>query len=418
MNIYEFQAKRLLGEAGVRVPRGEVAKSPEQARENAEGLGCESWMVKAQIRAGGRGLGTLPDGMGGIRKATSLDEVETHAEAMLGRSLVTSQTETEGRSVKSVYVEEYVEVEREYGASVAVDERNDTIALLVTEHGGTQIETAVAAPGAMHRIDVDIDDGVADEAVDAELEKFDLSDSAKKHLRRTLMKLVGFFREKDAALVEVNPIGLLGDDWIAMDAKVAFDRNALYRHEDLLAIEQEGFAINEQRQASMDGFNYLAMDGNISSIAVGAGMSMATLDAIKFGGGKPANFLDLPPDSRVNRVVSALELVLSNPQTKCLVVNVFGGGIMRCDTVSDAITLVHQSQGIRIPMAVRLAGTNAELANRRLKETMPQVFLAPNLEAAATFAVQAARTDKKEVEVEDPPTLVSRVKSLLGGSTD
>ncbi len=413
MNIHEFQAKRLLRSAGIRVPEGEVARTADEAREIAARLEGDSWMVKAQVRAGGRGLGKLPDGEGGIRRANSLDEVAEHAEKMLGNNLVTAQTGSGGLQVKLVYIEQWNPVEREFGLSIVVDERNKGIVLLVSEKGGTEIESTAEMPGSVHSLEVDQDNGVAEDRINQVLVKTGLDDQAAGNLKEAINRLVSFFCNKDASLVEINPIALKDGEWMALDAKMAFDRNALYRQDDIFAIESEGDMSDAHRKASTDGFNYLAMDGNISSIAVGAGLSMATLDAIKICGGEPANFLDMPPDSRVNRVISALELVLSNSATKSLIVNVFGGGIMRCDTVSDAITLVHKSQGIGIPLAVRLAGTNAELANRRLRETMPQVHLAANMADAARYAVEAAKHDPGRGGTADSPSWLSRVKSVF-----
>ena len=413
MNIHEFQAKRLLKQAGIRVPRGELARTPDEAREIADRLQGDAWMVKAQVRAGGRGLGKMPDGKGGIRRAGSLDEVAEHATQMLGNALVTAQTGSAGLEVKSVYIEQVNEAEREFGLSLVVDERKKGIVLLVTEAGGTEIESMAEKPGSVHVLDVDQASGVAEDRLSQVLIKTGLDDNAASNLKQTINSLVRFFCSKDASLLEINPIALDAGEWIALDAKMAFDRNALYRQDDIFAIEREDDVSDAQKLASTDGFNYIVMDGNISSIAVGAGLSMATLDAIKYCGGEPANFLDLPPDSRVNRLISALELVLSNPRTTSLIINVFGGGIMRCDTVSDAITLVHRSQGIEIPLTVRLAGTNSELANRRLRETMPHVHLASNMAEAAQYAVDAANQESGRAGVPDKPSLLSRVKSVF-----
>ena len=413
MNIHEFQAKRLLKQAGIRVPRGELARTPDEAREIADRLQGDAWMVKAQVRAGGRGLGKMPDGKGGIRRAGSLDEVADHATQMLGNALVTAQTGSAGLEVKSVYIEQVNEAEREFGLSLVVDERKKGIVLLVTEAGGTEIESMAEKPGSVHLLDVDQASGVAEDRLSQVLIKTGLDDNAASNLKQAIKSLVRFFCSKDASLLEINPIALDDGEWIALDAKMAFDRNALYRQDDIFAIEREDDVSDAQKLASTDGFNYIVMDGNISSIAVGAGLSMATLDAIKYCGGEPANFLDLPPDSRVNRLISALELVLSNPRTTSLIINVFGGGIMRCDTVSDAITLVHRSQGIEIPLTVRLAGTNSELANRRLRETMPHVHLASNMAEAAQYAVDAANQESGRDGVADKPSLLSRVKSVF-----
>ncbi len=390
MNIHEFQTKKLLKSAGLRIPKGDVARTPDQAREIASWLKGSAWMVKAQIRAGGRKPGTIGDAGSGVRKAYDLDQVRRYADAMINRPLITRQTDAAGLLVESVYIEQALEVDKEIGLGLLVDERGKQVMLLLAEQGGTEIETiAENNPQSIHRFRVDINSGVVGAKLDQVLSGFELTEALKSDLRITIDRTSRLFCSKDAALIEINPLGLCAGKWVALDARMAFDRNAFFRQEAILAMKNEGDPEDSQKQASVDGFNYLAMDGDVGCMAVGAGLSMATLDAIRQYGGKPANFMDLPPDSKVNRVVGALELLLSNPGIKSLIINVFGGGIMRCDTISDAITLVHNSTAITIPLSVRLAGTNAELANRRLKETMPQVFLASSLMDAAQYALDS-----------------------------
>ncbi|MXZ81258.1 MAG: succinate--CoA ligase subunit beta [Gammaproteobacteria bacterium] len=414
MNIREHQAKRLLKACGIAIPEGKLARTPDEARENAARLKGESWMVKAQVRAGGREAGRMPDGQGGIRRAHSPDEVRELAVAMLGKPLVTDHTTASGKVVSSLYIEQYREIEKEFGVSLTVDERQGSVVLFFGERGGADYLSPTAESGSTHRLELLSDRSIPKERLRSILEKTGIDNSAAEGLIGVVERMAGLFFEKDAVLVEINPIGLAGGAWLALDAKMTFDRNALFRQEAILMLDREDGPPEASRLASMDGFNYLELEGNVANLSVGAGLAMATMDAIKYCGGEPANFLDLPPDSRVNRVLSAIELVLSISRAKSLLVNVFGGGIMRCDTVSDALLLIHSSRRVNMPMAVRLAGTNAELANRRLRESMPQLYLANNLADAAKYAVEAAGSTSREDGRQSSPALLARLKSAFG----
>ena len=388
MNIQEFQAKQLLGTCGINVPAGEVARTADEAREAGRRLPGSKWLVKAQICAGGRGRGRFADSTSGISMANSPDEIHACAAAMLGNTLVTAQTGAEGLPVERVYVEQAVNIERELAVSLMVDEKNRRLALLLFACGGSGIEDAAADdPDSVYAIPVSPVSGADADQLHRGVANLMLTKSLQGQLKEIIDKIIRLFCETDASLIEINPLAVSGDDLIAVDAKMTFDNNALFRQRAIL--EMGDAPAQAHRVASLDGFNYIPLDGDIACLAVGAGLSMATLDAIRHYGGRPANFLDLPPDSRVNRVVGALEVVLSNPNTKSLLVNVFGGGIMRCDTVSDAILLVNHSNPIRIPLAVRLSGTNSELANRRLRESAPAISLVSNLAEAAQSAVAA-----------------------------
>ena len=388
MNLQEFQAKELLNAVGIRVPPGEIVASAGAAREAGRRLPGSKWMVKAQVHAGGRGRGTLPDCKSGIRVAHTPDEIHTHADAMLGKVLVTAQTGAGGLPVAQVYVEQAVEVDRELALSVVVDERSRALVVLLFREGGSGIEdTAARDPAALERVAVDPTRGVDAGELEAAVGKLGLSASLQSELTEIVGKAVGLFCDKDASLIEINPLAVSAGGWVALDARMSFDNNALFRQPEILQLE--GGVTGDRRLSSLDGFNYLPLDGSVACLSVGAGLSMATLDAVRHYGGRPANFLDLPPDSRVNKVVGALEVLLANRRTQCLLVNVFGGGIMRCDTVADAVLLVNRSSPIRVPMIVRLSGTNSELANRRLKESIPEIRLAANLAEAAECAVAA-----------------------------
>ena len=397
MNLHEYQAKTLLRDCGIRIPAGRVAETPEEAETAAREIGGEEWMVKAQIPAGGRAEGTFKgqDLKSGIRTVQTFVNAGADARSMLGRNLITAQTGPEGMPVERVYVEQAVKVDREVSLSLLMDEYNQSFVLLVSAEGGTGIEENLKhRPDAVVGVPVSLEQGPDAGKLDAALDSCGFPEDEARALRDLAGRMVTLAREHDFTLLEINPVGITGGECIALDAKIIADDNALYRQETLMRMEAEESESSHRRRASSDGFNYIRMGGDIACMTVGAGLSMATLDALVHFGGRPANFLDLPPDSKVNRVTSALELLLGGDGIRCLFINVFGGGIMRCDTVSDAIQIINRVRPFRVPLVVRLAGTNSELANRRLREGMPGVVLATNMSDGAQLAVQLARTGK------------------------
>ncbi len=396
MNLHEFQAKAILRECGMPVPAGRVVETAEQAEVAAREIGGSQWMVKAQILAGARAQGAfkgLENGPG-ICSVVSADEARAEAHRMLGHNLVTSQTTADGMPVEQVYVEEAIPVDREVSLAVLVDEVHQRVSLLFSPRGGTDIEaTLKAEPDEVAVIPVSLDGGPDAAQLDRSLAQFGVMGSDADTIRALAGQMVTLVRNRDLILLEINPVGLLEGRGIALDAKMIADDNALHRQANLRSMEDEA-AGGHRLKASSDGFNYIRMGGDIACMTSGAGLSMATLDALIHFDGKPANFLDLPPDSKVNRVTSALELLVGGDGIRCLFVNIFGGGIMRCDTVSDAIQILNRVHPLRIPLVVRLAGTNAELASRRIQESMPGVVLARNMSEGAQLAVQLARTGK------------------------
>ena len=395
MNLQEYQSKAILREHGIRVPAGQVAETPEEAASAAERIGGERWMVKAQILAGGRAEGKFKgqELKSGVRNVTNLVNVGTESRSMLGRNLITPQTGPDGLPVSRVYVEQALQVDAEIALMLVVDEFTQAMVLLLSANGGSGIESLVRDdPDAVMRVPVSIEHGVDAEGLEAALARIDLQNAAAGSLRELVDRMIAIAREMDLTLLEINPAGLVGGEYVALDAKMVADDNALYRQPALVDLDAQDDAAGSRRRASRDGFNYIRMQGDIACMTVGAGLSMATLDTLVQFGGRPANFLDLPPDSKVNRVTSALELLLGSAGVRCLLINVFGGGIMRCDTVSDAIQIVNRVHPFRIPLVVRLAGTNAELANRRLREGMPGLALVPNLAEAARLSVELARS--------------------------
>ncbi len=395
MDLHEYQAKRLLKDNSIRVPEGDVADSPERAEQVANQLPSESWMVKAQILSGGRGQGHFKgDEMkSGVRPAATPEHVSTHARSMLGRSLITAQTGQDGLPVREVYIEQAMAPSQELSLSLVLDEANKTLMLLLSAHGGVAMEEmAKKQPLSVAKLPVSILHGVDQQLLADTIDGYQLGEKASNSFKTLIGHAIELVKNNDLTLLEINPVGIVNDECIALDAKITVDDNSLFRQAEIRAIDEQSDRVGSRRRASKDGFNFIQMNGDIACMTVGAGLSMATLDSLVQFSGNPANFLDLPPDSKVNRVTSALELLLSNPQIKCLLINVFGGGIMRCDTVSDAIQVVNRLNPIKVPMVVRLAGTNAKLANRRLKEGVPGIVLASNLSEAAKLAAHLAAT--------------------------
>ncbi|MGI9316020.1 MAG: ADP-forming succinate--CoA ligase subunit beta [bacterium] len=394
MDLHEYQAKRLLKDNGVAVPQGDVAESPEQAAQIAENIGGESWMVKAQILSGGRGQGHFKgDEMkSGVRSAASHTHVLTHARSMLGRALITAQTGQDGLLVNQVYIEKAMEPSQELSLSLVLDEANKSLMLLLSAHGGMGMEEmAEKQPSSVTRLPVSMLHGIDQQLLNNTIEDYQLGKQASESFKALVDQVVTITMDNDLTLLEINPVGIVDDQCVALDAKITVDDNSLFRQSEIREVDERIDRDDIRRRASKDGFNFIQLKGDIACMTVGAGLSMATLDSLIHFSGSPANFLDLPPDSKVNRVTSALELLLSNPNVKCLLINVFGGGIMRCDTVSDAIQVVNKLKPIKVPIVVRLAGTNAKLANRRLKEGVPGIVLASNLAEAAQLAVEIAR---------------------------
>ena len=420
MNLYEYQGKRLLSGYGIYIPEGEIALTPEQAEEAGNRLGGEKWMVKAQIRSGGRGEGHIEgnEQASGVHKADSMSDLHRYTRDMLGNKLVTRQTGAEGARVERVYIEQALVPGKELSMAILVDSKTKKVVLLYSDQGGTNIESVASQhPDSVHTLEFEHGHGPQSGQLDTLVEILGLDPVLSDKVKQVVNNLYKLFLERDASLVEINPLAVIGEELVALDAKIALDENAMFRQPENRYLEQDNYRLDGRLQASRDGFNYFTLEGNIGCLAVGAGLSMATNDAIKFLGGEPANFLDLPPDSKVSRTRSAIELVLSNPGVKSMIINVFGGGIMRCDTIADAILLVNQSSPITIPLVVRLEGTNSKLANRRLRESLPKLILARNMAEAAEKAVECATRSGTNVTTStDGPGWSKRIKNLLSGT--
>ena len=396
MNVHEYQAKELLRSYGVPVPRGGPAFTEDEAVQAAETIGGGgSWVVKAQIHAGGRGAGRFagaPEGGGGVRLARSLEEVRAHAGAMLGEVLVTRQTGAAGRTVRRVYVEEGCDIAREHYAAMLVDRGAGRVVAMTSTEGGMDIEqVAQESPEKIHTIAIDPATGF--QPFHARRLAFGLGlRGAAARVGTDLF--AGLYRalvELDASIVEVNPLVLTGAAGVvALDAKVSFDDNALYRHPELEALRDEGEEDPTEVEASRHDLSYVALDGEIGCMVNGAGLAMATMDIIKLHGSEPANFLDVGGNATRERVTAAFKIILSDPNVKGILVNIFGG-IMRCDIVAEGVVAAAREVDLAVPLVVRLEGTNVDEGRSILAASGLPIVSADGLEDAARKVVGAVR---------------------------
>jgi succinyl-CoA synthetase beta subunit len=386
MNIHEYQAKELLARFGVPVPPGKVAYTAAEAVDAARALGGKAWAVKAQIHAGGRGKA------GGVRLARSEDEVGAAAGALIGQTLVTHQTGPLGRMVKRVYVEAASDIARELYLALSVDRRLGRVTLIGAAEGGVEIEElAERAPEKIMTEAIDPASGLS--PFHARRLAFDLGLSGPQ-----VAAMVGFvgalyhaFTELDAALVEINPLVVTGSgELVALDAKLGFDDNALFRHPDIEALRDEDEEDPIELEAGKHALNYVKLDGNIGCMVNGAGLAMATMDIIKLYGGSPANFLDVGGGATKERVTVAFKLILSDPNVEAILVNIFGG-IMRCDVIAEGIVSAAREVNLHVPLVVRLEGTNVELGRRILGQSGLPLLAAENFEDAARKVVAASK---------------------------
>ncbi len=400
MDIHEYQAKQILGRHGIRVPQGGVASTPGEAMRVAERLGGRRWVLKAQIHAGGRKEGHFegdPSAKGGVRVLDSVDAVGLNAEQMLYHVLVTKQTGPQGTEVKRVYLEQAVDIQRELYLGMLVDRRSSRVTLIASTEGGVNIELAARrSPSSILRLPIDPETGLRDQDANNMAAQLGLEGNAAEQAARVMSIMYDMFIANDAALIEINPLAITREgDAVALDAVLTFDNNALFRHQDIRALQDDTETNLGELQAAHHGFNYVKLDGNIGSLACGAGSALATVDAIRHYGGEPANFLDVPPDSKVGRVKDAFELLASDPAVESILVNVFGGGIMRCDAIADAILVATREMPLEVPLVVRLSGTNARLALSSLRDSGPPLTIADNLADAAEKVVLAARETRR-----------------------
>ena len=386
MKIHEYQAKDVLKAFGVAVPRGGLAHTPEEAVQVAQGLGGPVWVVKAQIHAGGRGKG------GGVKVCKTLEDVREKASAILGMTLKTVQTGPEGRLVRKVYVEEGLAIARELYVAMLMDRETRTIVLMASTEGGMEIEK-VAEETPEKILKEAIDPRTGFQAFQARRLAFGLGLSGEQHKAavKTLLAMARAYEATDASLFEINPLVSTQDGGVlALDAKVNFDDNALFRHKDYQDLRDLAEEDPNEIEASKWDLNYIKLDGQVGCMVNGAGLAMGTMDIIKHVGGEPANFLDVGGGANAQRVEAGFNIILSDPNVKAVLVNIFGG-IVRCDRVASGVIEAVKKVGLKVPVVVRLAGTNHEEAAEMLRTSGIDLIVAHNLQDAAEKVVAAAR---------------------------
>lgn len=385
MKIHEYQAKAILSRYGVSVPAGVACFSVEEAVLAAEKLGGNKWVVKAQIYAGGRGKG------GGVKLAKSIAEVRQFAEAMLFAPLVTHQTGPQGRIVHRLYIEQGVDIRHEYYLALVVDRTSQCVSLIASDAGGMDIEqVAAGSPEKIHKIQIDPLAGLNLRDAERIVREIDLPESCQSAAITMLDALYRAFDENDASLLEINPLIVTPDNrLIALDAKMNFDDNALFRHPEIVALRDLDEDDPLEAEASQHGLSYIPLDGDIACLVNGAGLAMATMDIIKLYGGNPANFLDVGGGATVEKVTEAFKLMLRNPGLQAILVNIFGG-IMRCDVIAEGVVSTAREVKLTVPLIVRLEGTNVELGKKILADSGLTIISAGNMADAARKAVDAA----------------------------
>jgi succinyl-CoA synthetase beta subunit len=386
MKIHEYQAKQILAKFGVTVPRGEMITKPEDARTVAEKLGGDTVVVKAQIHAGGRGKG------GGVKLAHNREEAEAWAGKMLGMTLVTHQTGPEGRLVKRVLVEEGLDIARELYLGIVIDRASGTPVFMASSEGGVEIEV-VAAEHPEKILKEFIDPSVGFQPFHARKLAFGLGLEGKvvNEATRLFQNLYRAFEATDASLVEINPFVTTRDGRaLALDAKMNFDDNALFRHPDIRELRDLDEEDPLEVKASNYGLNYIRLDGNVGCMVNGAGLAMATMDIIQYAGSRPANFLDVGGGATEEQVRRGFEIILSDANVRAVLINIFGG-IMRCDIVANGVVAAAKTLGIKVPIVVRLRGTNVELGQKILKESGLNFEVANDMKEAAEKVVAAGR---------------------------
>lgn len=383
MNIHEYQGKEILRQYGVSVPNGRVAFSPEEAVKVAKELCSNVMVVKAQIHAGGRGKA------GGVKIAKNLEEVRTYAKELLGKVLVTHQTGPNGKEVKRLYIEEGSDIQKEYYLSLVLDRASSRVVLMGSEEGGMDIEeVAEKTPEKIFKEEIDPLIGLS--PFQARRMAFNINIPANL-VNKAVKLMLGIYQafvEKDASIVEINPLVVTGDgEVLALDAKFNFDSNALYRHKDIVALRDFDEEDPKEVEASKHDLNYISLDGNIGCMVNGAGLAMSTMDTISYYGGSPANFLDVGGGATTEKVTEAFKLILSDKNVKGIFVNIFGG-IMKCDVIAEGVVLAAKQLGLKVPLVVRLEGTNVEIGKKILNESGLNIVAADSMADGAQKIVK------------------------------
>jgi succinyl-CoA synthetase beta subunit len=386
VKIHEYQGKEIFRRFGIPTPRGYPAFSVAEAVDAAKKLGGSVWVVKAQIHAGGRGKG------GGVKVARSLDEVRSHAGAILGMQLKTPQTGPEGQKVRRLLIEEGADIRKELYVGMVVDRGAQKVVLMASSEGGMDIEEVAArTPEKIHKVVVDPAQGLADADADEIALSIGIPQSALAEGRALFKALYKCFWQTDASLVEVNPLIVTGQNRVlALDAKLNFDDNALFRHPELAELRDFDEEDPAEIEASKHDLNYVQLEGDIGCLVNGAGLAMATMDIIKVYGGRPANFLDVGGGASAERVTEAFKIMLRNPSLKAILVNIFGG-IMRCDVIAQALVEASKAVSLKVPLVVRLEGTNVEEGKKILADSRLPIISAKNMADAAEKVVKAAK---------------------------
>lgn len=384
MNIHEYQGKEILARYGVTVPKGKVAFSPEEAGKISSEIGGDRWVVKAQIHAGGRGKA------GGIKLAKSPQEVREIATQMLGCRLITHQTGHEGKEVRKILVEEGCHIEKELYLGMVINRANSSIVIMASQEGGVEIEeVASRSPEKILKEDVNPIHGLKPFQTRKLAYGLDLDSNLVPKMVKFVAGLYNCFVENDCSLAEINPLIITkADDILALDAKLNFDDNALFRHKNLLELRDYAEEDPREVEASKYELSYISLDGNIGCMVNGAGLAMATMDIIKLYGGEPANFLDVGGGASPEKVAAAFKIILADDKVKAILVNIFGG-IMRCDYIAQGILEAVKEIDIKVPLVVRLEGTNVDIGKKMLEESPLKIISADGMADAAKKVVEA-----------------------------
>ena len=384
MKIHEYQAKEVLRKYGVPTPKGVPCFSVDEAVKAAQTIPGKVWVVKAQIHAGGRGKG------GGVKVAKSLDEVKGYAGQILGMQLKTHQTGPDGQKVRRLLIEEGADIKKELYVGMVVDRVTQKVCLMASSEGGMDIEEVAAkTPEKIHKVFVDPETGLKDAEADEIAAKIGIPPASVPQARAVLQALYKAFWDTDASLAEINPLVLTGDGRVvALDAKINFDSNALFRHPDIVALRDLDEEDAAEIEASKYDLSYISLDGNIGCLVNGAGLAMATMDTIKLYGAEPANFLDVGGGATAEKVTEAFKIMLKNPKVKGILVNIFGG-IMQCDTIATGVVAAAREVHLSVPLVVRMKGTNDEMGRKILKDSGLPIISADNMADAAQKIVAA-----------------------------
>jgi len=386
MNIHEYQAKEVLQRFGIPTLKGRLVQSPDEAVIAAKEMGGSVWVVKAQIHAGGRGKG------GGIKVAKNLDEVRDYTAKMFGMTLVTPQTGPEGKTVRRVYIEQGCDIKKEYYVAVLLDRHEGRVIMMASSEGGMDIEeVAHKTPEKIHKVVIDPAVGMQPFQARQIAFAIGLKGEATGNAVKVLMGLYRVFKECDCSMAEINPLVETGSGQvIPLDCKLNFDSNALYRHKDIVHYRDLDEEDPAEVEASKHDLAFIKLDGNIGCLVNGAGLAMATMDIIKLQGGLPANFLDVGGGANKEKVTEAFKLILKDPNVRGILVNIFGG-IMKCDIIAEGIVAATKQLGLKVPLVVRLQGTNVDLGKKILKDSGLNITPADDLTTAAKAIVNAVK---------------------------